>query len=370
MTLLLLLLAILLLSYANGSNDNFKAVATIYGSSTLRYPTALVLATTAQVTGSIASVFLAGALAAAFGGKGLVPDDAVADPRFLLAVGLGAACTILLATRLGMPVSTTHALLGGLVGAGLAITPDRLAWGGLGGRFVLPLLVSPAIAVVAAGCLYPLARAVRRRLGVQEVTCLCLAERIEPVALTAEGVLVIARTGLELSADLAGQCRRVYHGRVVGLSAQRVVDVMHLASAFALGFARGLNDTPKILALLVAAAWSGMSMSLSLGAIAVVMAAGGVIHSRRIAETLGRRITEMNRGQGFVANAVGSTLVIGASIAGMPVSTTHVSTGAIFGIGLWTGRTDRRVVWRIVAAWVLTLPLGLLLGYVFAASSH
>ena len=189
------------------------------------------------------------------------------------------------------------------------------------------------------------------------MTCLCLAERIEPVALTAEGVLVIARTGLELSADLAGQCRRVYHGRVVGLSAQRVVDVMHLASAFALGFARGLNDTPKILALLVAAAWSGMSMSLSLGAIAVVMAAGGVIHSRRIAETLGRRITEMNRGQGLVANAVGSTLVIGASIAGMPVSTTHVSTGAIFGIGLWTGRTDRRVVGQIVAAWVLTVPL-------------
>ena len=72
----------------------------------------------------------------------------------------------------------------------------------------------------------------------------------------------------------------------------------------------------------------------------------------------------------LTANAVGSTLVIGASIAGMPVSTTHVSTGAIFGIVLWTGRTDRRVVWRIVAAWVLTLPLGLLLGYVFAASSH
>ncbi len=363
MTLVLLLLAVTLLAYANGANDNFKAVATVYGSLTLRYRTALVLATSAQLAGSIASVFVAGALVAAFGGKGLLPDDAVADPRFLMAVGLGAAGTVLVATRLGMPVSTTHAMLGGLVGAGLAIAPDRLAWTGLGGRFVLPLLVSPAVAVVAAGCLYPLARGVRRRLGVQEMTCLCLAERIEPVAVTAQGALVIARTGVELSADLAGQCRRVYHGRVVGLSAQRIVDVMHLASSFALGFARGLNDTPKILALLVAAAWSGISMPVSLGVIAVFMAAGGLIHSRRIAETLGRRITEMNRGQGFVANAVGSVLVIGASIAGMPVSTTHVSTGAIFGIGLWTARTDWRVVGRIVAAWILTLPLALLLAY-------
>ncbi len=368
MTLVLLLLAVVLLSYANGANDNFKAVATVYGSFTLRYRTALGLATAAQVTGSIASVFLAGALVAAFGGKGLVPDDAVANPRFLMAVGLGAAGTILVATRLGMPVSTTHAMLGGLVGAGLAIAPDRLAWTGLGGRFALPLLVSPVVALAAAGCLYPLARAVRLRLGIQESTCLCLAERIEPVAIGADGVAVIARTGVELSADLAGQCRRIYQGRVVGVSAQRIVDVLHLTSAFALGFARGLNDTPKILALLVAAAWSGISMPVSLAAIAVLMAAGGLIHSRRIAETLGRRITDMNRGQGFIANAVGSMLVIGASIAGMPVSTTHVSTGAIFGIGLWTGRTDWRVVGLIVAAWFLTFPLGLMLGYVIAAS--
>ena len=359
MTLLLLLLAaVCLLSYANGANDNFKAVATVYGSSTLSYRAALALATVAQVSGSIASVFLAGALVAAL----------VADPRFLAAVGLGAAATILVATRMGLPVSTTHAMLGGLVGAGLALAPEGLAWSKLGSRFALPLLVSPALAMAAAACLYPIARTVRQRLGVEEVTCLCIAERIEPVAVTAGGSLVIARTGVELTADLAGRCRKEYLGRVVGLSAQRVVDTLHQGSAFALGFARGLNDTPKIMALLVAAAWSGVSVPVSLGVIAVMMALGGIIHSRRIAETMGRRITGMNRGQGFVANAVGSTLVIGASLAGMPVSTTHVSTGAIFGIGVWTGRTDWPVVGRIIAAWVVTLPMGLLLAYAIASS--
>lgn len=370
MTVMLPLLvgAVLLLGYANGANDNFKAVGTVYGSSTLGYRAALGFATVAQLAGSVASVFVAGALMAAFSGKGLLPDEAVADPRFLLAVGIAAAATVLAATRLGLPVSTTHALLGGLVGAGLAIAPDRLAWGSLGGRYVGPLILSPAVAMALAACIYPVARAARRRLGIEATTCVCVAERFEPVAVGDDGGLVMTRTGVELSADLAGECRRRYDGQVVGLSAQRIIDTLHLGSAFALGFARGLNDTPKVLALLVAAAWSGMSVTVSLAVIAAAMALGGIIHSRRIAETLGRRITEMNRGQGFVANAVASTLVIGASLAGAPVSTTHVSTGAIFGIGLWTDRTRWAVVVQIILAWVVTLPMAMGIAYVVVGS--
>ena len=364
----LLVLAALLLGYANGANDNFKAVATIYGSSTLGYRAALALATAAQVAGSIASVLLAGALLKAFGGKGLVPEANVADPRFLLAVGLGAAATVLLATRLGMPVSTTHALIGGLVGSALALAPAEVLWSGLGGRFVLPMVVSPVAAVVLAGALYPLGRLVRNGLGINAVSCLCIAERIEPVEVTRGGAVILARTAVELTADQAGQCRRPDDGRLIGISAQRVVDGLHVGSGLALGFARGLNDTPKIMALLVAAAWSGLNPRLGLVLIAGVMAAGGLLHSRRIAETVGRRITEMNHGQGLVANIVASSLVIGASIWGMPVSTTHVSTGAIFGIGLWTGKAHRSVVFRILAAWVATLPVALVLGYAVAAA--
>ncbi len=364
--ILLLVLAALLLGYANGANDNFKAVATIYGSSTLGYRGALALATAAQVAGSIGSVFLAGALLKAFGGKGLVPDSTVADPRFLMAVGLGAAATVGAATRLGMPVSTTHAMIGGLVGAGLALAPAQILWSGFGGKLVLPMIVSPFAAVALAGALYPVVSTARKRLGINDVSCLCIAERIEPVEVTREGALVFARTGVELAADETGQCRRRYDGRVVGISAQRVVDGLHLGSGLALGFARGLNDTPKIMALLVAAAWSGLNPRVVLALIAGVMAAGGLLHSRRIAETLGRRITEMNRGQGFVANIAASSLVIGASVGGMPVSTTHVSTGAIFGIGLWTGKAHANVVVRILAAWVVTMPMALLLGYAVA----
>ena len=93
MTVLLLLLiaAVVLVGYANGANDNFKAVATIYGSSTLGYRAALGLATVAQLTGSVMSVFVAGALVSAFGGKGLLPEEAVAEPSFLLAVAVAAA---------------------------------------------------------------------------------------------------------------------------------------------------------------------------------------------------------------------------------------------------------------------------------------
>jgi PiT family inorganic phosphate transporter len=366
--ILLLVLAALLLSYANGANDNFKAVATIYGSTTLDYRAALALATAAQVAGSVASVLLAGALLKAFGGKGLVPDATVADPRFLAAVGVGAAATVLLATRLGMPVSTTHALIGGLVGSALALAPAEILWSGLGGRFVLPMVVSPVAAVALAGALYPMARMVRNGLGINEVSCLCIAERLEPVKVTPSGALVLARNGVELTADQVGQCRRRYDGRMVGISAQRVVDGLHLGSGMALGFARGLNDTPKIMALLVAAAWSGLNLRLGLVLIAGVMAVGGLLHSYRIAETLGRRITRMNHGQGFVANIVASSLVIGASIGGMPVSTTHVSTGAIFGIGLRTGSAHWNVVAGILAAWFATLPVALVLSYAVAAA--
>jgi PiT family inorganic phosphate transporter len=128
-------------------------------------------------------------------------------------------------------------------------------------------------------------------------------------------------------------------------------------SAFALGFARGLNDTPKVLALLVAAGWSGVDPRASLVVVAGAMAAGGWWHARKVAETLSHRITSLSHGQGLIGNGVASSLVIGASLLGSPVSTTHVSTGALFGIGLFRDDTDWRRVSGILLAWLATLPL-------------
>ncbi len=105
-------MATLFLSYSNGANDNFKGVATLYGSGTLTYKQALRLATVATIAGTIVALFLAGALVKNFSGKGLVPDTLLQEPAFAIAVAGGVALTVMLATRLGMPVSTTHGLVG------------------------------------------------------------------------------------------------------------------------------------------------------------------------------------------------------------------------------------------------------------------
>lgn len=353
--LVLLFVASLVLAYANGSNDNFKATATLYGSRRLDYHAARRLATVAQLSGSMASVVLAGSLLRVFSGKGLVPDSVVGDPVFLVAVGAGAAATVLLATRIGAPISTTHALVGALTGAGWALAPGALSWLALGGSYFAPLLISPLLAVATAATLYPLACRLRMGLGVEP--CLCVGEALESVTACADGSLIFERSGTRLTFDEAANCRSIYSGEWFGIGLHSFVDWAHRGSAFSLGFARGLNDTPKILALLVASGWAGLDPRLSLSLIAGAMAIGGTLRARRVAETLSHRITSLSEGQGFLANAIASGLVIGASLLGSPVSTTHVSTGAIFGIGVWNAQTDWKMVSGIVAAWLVTLPI-------------
>ena len=100
--------AVLFLAFSNGANDNFKGVATLFGSSTTDYHRAINWATITTLLGSISSVLLAGALMQNFSGKGLVPDDLVLSPDFVISIALGAAITVYAATKIGMPVSTTH----------------------------------------------------------------------------------------------------------------------------------------------------------------------------------------------------------------------------------------------------------------------
>ena len=126
-------------------------------------------------------------------------------------------------------------------------------------------------------------------------------------------------------------------------------------SAGAVGFARGMNDAPKIVALLVASRLIGLSLGLAV--VATLMALGGLLSARRVAETMSRRITDMNHGQAFTANAVTASLVLAASLWGLPVSTTHVSVGALAGIGAATGHARWKTLAAIVGAWVTTLPL-------------
>ena len=120
-----LICVMLFLAYANGANDNFKGVATLFGSRTTDYRHALWWATWTTLLGSCAAALLSGRLVKVFSGKGLVPETLTHDPSFLFAVGLGAAITVMLATLTGWPISTTHALTGALVGVLGSLPPVR-----------------------------------------------------------------------------------------------------------------------------------------------------------------------------------------------------------------------------------------------------
>ena len=127
-----------------------------------------------------------------------------------------------------------------------------------------------------------------------------------------------------------------------------------------MGFARGLNDTPKIVALLLLI--KTLDVKLGMLLVAVAMAIGGLLNAKKVAIMMSKKITPLNPGQGFTANLVTSTLVILASRFGLPVSTTHVSVGSLFGIGLITRQANLRVVSGILMSWLLTLPIAAILG--------
>lgn len=362
MTLLLIALLAAALAFANGANDNFKGVATLYGSGILSYRRALAFTTVATLAGSLVSLIFASQLAKAFSGKGLVPAELVGTAAVLLAVGGAAAATILLATRFGFPTSTTHALLGALLGIALVAQGHSVPWGTAATGFALPLALSPALAIGLAAAVYVPLRALRRRVGITHESCLCLGLREQPeLAPAGPGAAALrsAPASLELSLGADANCRGRYEGRVLGIKARPVATAMHLLSGGAVSFSRAVNDTPKIAALLLVLR-PDLGVA-ALGTCAVAMAAGGLLASRRVADTMSLRIADLNEGQGLTGNLVTAALVLGASKLGVPVSTTHVSCGSIFGIGAVNGTARRSTVLGIGAAWLITLPLAALL---------
>jgi PiT family inorganic phosphate transporter len=371
-TLTVLCIATLFLAYSNGANDNFKGVATLFGSGTTSYKPAIAWATISTFAGSITSLFLAETLLKNFSGRGLVPNALAASPQFVLAVGLGAGLTVMLATLTGFPVSTTHGLVGALMGAGLIAVGTQVNFATLGAQFFLPLLLSPVLAVGLGVMSYVLARGLRVRLGVEKQWCVCVDEVVQLVPIPQpQGLFALAPVTLpQISVGTVEQCRQEYKGKLLGADVQRGLDFVHYLSAGIVGFARGLNDTPKIVALLLVMRSFDVKFGMLL--VAVAMAIGGLLNARRVAITMSKRITPLNPGQGFTANLVTSVLVILASRFGLPVSTTHVSVGSLFGIGLITREANRRVVSGILMAWVLTLPIAAIIsaGIYLATDAH
>lgn len=356
MTLLLALLCVAALAYANGANDNFKGVATLFGSGVSDYKKALNWGTAMTFAGSAAAVGLTASLVATFSGKQIVSAETLVLPGFALAVVTAAAATVLIATRIGAPISTTHALVGALLGAAVAAPDSVIAWNKVGRSIVLPLAAGPLLAIAAAAALYPLLTRLRQACGITRETCVCIGNEWVPQANgTAFGKISVVVESQQV-------CQERYSGSMFGVSAQSLLDRLHYLSAGLVSFARGVNDTPKIVALLVLAAPFAGHSSLAFIGVGAVIALGGLLGARRVAETMSQKITAMNPGQGLSANLITSTLVMTASPLGLPLSTTHVSCGALFGIGAATGQARWKTIASIFAAWLITLPLAALLG--------
>ncbi len=301
-----LLVAALSVAFTNGANANFKGVASLYGSGTTTLRRAGLWGTATTFAGSLAAIVLSGELLAAFSGRGLVPEAMVASREFVCAVALGGAATSFLATRFGFPVSTTHALVGALLGAGLAGSGE-VRFEALGKSFFYPLFFSPIVAAVSGAVVYRILKALR-----------LAPDRRTPL-----------------------------------------LDSLHFLSTGAASFARGLNDTPKMVALLLVV--PGLGLHAAFVFVAVTIALGGLLDIRRVAETLGKKITGMDPGQGFAASLVTAALVATASMHSLPVSTTHVSVGALAGMGIASRRARWKSVLQILLAWVTTVPIAALL---------
>jgi len=349
-----LILATLAVGYYNGANDVSKAIATLVGSGVSRYRTAVVWGSLWTFAGAITAAVASQGLVAAFSGKGIL-TDASGGNSLLLAVACGALAWIWFATRTGLPVSTTHALTGALVGAGVA----SFGWAGINGsvlfaKFALPLALGPLLAMAVIFLVYPL---VRRSLHHWQGYCVCVQQPAVPVG--ADRTMLVATAPAGVVWGETESCEAA----PVTIAGVTVADGLHWVSAGATAFARGLNDAPKVLGLGVVAA-GGLSLPLPWAflAVALAMTAGSLWRGLKVTETLAEKVTRMEPLEGLAANLVTAGLVIFASHLALPVSTTHVSSGAIIGLGL--KRDARGIHWKTVRemllAWIITLPVAAL----------
>lgn len=353
---LLTIAVVAALAFANGANDVSKGVAPLVGSAVTGYRTAIAWGTAWTIVGAVLGAIFAAAMLSTFG-TGLLSRGMTPGLGGAFAALFGATAWVALATRTSLPVSTTHAIVGAIIGATVAAHGvESIRWSALGGKVVVPLLVSPIVAfVLTAG----LARAFRARAGsdASGIDCVC-AEISSVVAVPArpDQAAVLARPlGLQVSAGTAAECaiHRPAAARVTLGQAQ------WLTSA-ATSLARGMNDAPKMVALGLSAAalaaTGGVPVRALYLAVAAGMAAGGLAAGRRVTHLLAEKVTALDTASGLTANGVTALLVTAGAVYGLPMSTTHVASGGIAGVGAVRGSVNWSTVRQMSLAWVVTLP--------------
>ena len=393
----------LYMTWGIGANDVANAMGTSVGSGAITVKQAIIIAAVFEFAGA----FLAGGTVTSTIRKGIIdPTPIVGSPEILvygmLAALLAAAIWLMIATTRGWPVSTTHSIVGAIVGFAVAgIGMDAVKWDKIG-QIAASWVVSPVIGGVIALLLMLSIRKLilnadqpfqsAKRWGpmyvflvgwiVSLVTLfkglkhldLHLTTPQSFMAATVIGVLValigkwmISRVKVDTAAD------KNFHFA----SVERVFTPMMIFTACAMAFAHGSNDVANgigPMAAVISIIQSGGEVAqkavtplwiLLLGGLGIVV--GLATLGYRVMQTIGTRITELTPTRGFCATLAAASTVVLASKTGLPVSTTHIAVGAVMGVGLarGIGALDLRVIGNIVISWIVTLPAGAILAALF-----
>jgi PiT family inorganic phosphate transporter len=309
-TLLVVTIAVaLVFDFTNGFHDTANAVATSVSTRALSPRLAVAIAAVANLAGAFVTTAVAKTV-----GKGII-DTGLATPKTVLAAVVGAIAWNLLTWWLGLPSSSSHALIGGLVGAALVQSGEKgVEWHGIAHKVVIPALWAPTVAFVVAFALL---------LGIY-----WLFQWMTP--------------GVANRSFRAGQ----------------------LLSGTWVAFTHGANDAQKTMGVIALALYSHGSISsfyiptwVKIAA-GLSIAAGTYAGGWRIMRTLGQRVFQMDPPAGFAAQATAGAVIYASTKYGYPLSTTHVVSGAVMGVGATKRLSAVRwgVAGNIVMAWVLTIP--------------
>jgi PiT family inorganic phosphate transporter len=392
----------LFMAWGIGANDVANAMATSVGSKALTIKQAILVAAIFEFAGAV----LAGGEVTSTIRKGIVDTTPIAGQPELLVYGmlaalLAAGTWLLIASKNGWPVSTTHSIVGAIVGfAAVGIGVEAVKWGKVG-TIVMSWVVSPLTAGFIAYLIYrsvqklilsqddPLAKAKRyvpfyMFLAAFTITLVTILKGLKHVGLTISmrdsyllatviaagigflGWLVIRR----IKSDPKAEKKQHF------ITVERVFGVLMVITACGMAFAHGSNDVANAigpLAAVVSIATSGEIGSksalpiwvLALGGAGIVL--GLATFGRHVIATVGKKITQLTPSRGFAAELAAATTIVVASGTGMPISTTHTLVGAVLGVGMARGieAIDLRVVARILVSWVVTIPAGALLAILF-----
>lgn len=389
----------LYMAWAIGANDVANAMGTSVGSGALTIGWAIVVAGSLEFLGA----FLAGGHVTDTVRKGILDTDLVGGDALLygMLASLTAAATLLLgATRFGLPVSTTHSIVGAIVGFGaVAIGPEAVNWSKVG-QIVASWVTSPLLSGVMAFAIFQ----ITRRAILDKENPIAQVRKIGPFfffyvfmiigLVTLFKGLKNLKLDLDLPQALLGSVVLGLFGAVLGFlilrrvregeevpgrrfsQVERVFVVLQILTACAVAFAHGSNDVANAigpLAAIVGVVQGGelagkaqvQPWMLAVGGVGIVL--GLATWGYRVMETVGKRITELTPSRGFAAELATATTIVVASRLGIPVSTTHTLVGAVLGVGLarGIGALDLRVVGSIVTSWVATLPIAAILSIFF-----